>query len=125
MLNVLRDHPDAWTKVDCILEFSKCQETKYFALQILEKAIKTRWKALPKEQCEGGPKLSEQIHTLISILLLAIKQYIVSLVISHSQNAELMDREKVYLNKLDIILVQVMTMFELTDALRAPRLSRF
>jgi exportin-1 len=53
VLNVLRDHPDAWTKVDSILEFSKCQETKYFALQILEKAIKTRWKALPKEQCEG------------------------------------------------------------------------
>lgn len=53
MLNVLRDHPDAWTKVDCILEFSKCQETKYYALQILEKTIKTRWKALPKEQCEG------------------------------------------------------------------------
>ena len=53
VLNVLRDHPDAWTKVDSILEFSKCQETKYYALQILEKAIKTRWKALPKEQCEG------------------------------------------------------------------------
>jgi hypothetical protein len=35
------------------LEFSKCQETKYYALQILEKTIKTRWKALPKEQCEG------------------------------------------------------------------------
>ena len=53
VLNVLRDHPDAWTKVDSILEYSKCQETKYFALQILEKTIKTRWKALPKEQCEG------------------------------------------------------------------------
>ena len=53
VLNVLRDHPDAWTKVDSILEFSKCQETKYYALQILEKTIKTRWKALPKEQCEG------------------------------------------------------------------------
>ena len=53
VLNVLRDHPEAWTKVDSILEFSKCQETKYYALQILEKTIKTRWKALPKEQCEG------------------------------------------------------------------------
>ncbi|CAF3763002.1 unnamed protein product [Rotaria socialis] len=90
VLNVLRDHPDAWTKVDSILEYSKCQETKYFALQILEKTIKTRWKALPKEQCE------------------AIKQYIVSLVISHSQNPELMEREKVYLNKLNIILVQIL-----------------
>lgn len=53
VLNVLREHPEAWTKVDSILEFSKCQETKYYALQILEKTIKTRWKALPKEQCEG------------------------------------------------------------------------
>lgn len=41
------------------------------------------------------------------IVASAIKQYIVSLVISHSQNPELMDREKVYLNKLDVILVQV------------------
>lgn len=89
VLNVLRDHPDAWTKVDGILEYSKCPETKYFALQILEKTIKTRWKALPKEQCE------------------AIKQYIVSLVISQSQSTELLEREKVYLNKLDVILVQV------------------
>ena len=30
-----------------------------------------------------------------------------TLVISHSQNPELMEREKVYLNKLNIILVQV------------------
>ena len=56
VLNVLRDHPDAWTKVDSILECSKCQETKYYALQILEKTIKTRWKALPKEQCEGNER---------------------------------------------------------------------
>jgi hypothetical protein len=42
---------------------------------------------------------------------LAIKQYIVSLVISHSQNPELMEREKVYLNKLNIILVQVNYVF--------------
>ncbi len=62
MLNVLRDHPDAWTKVDSILEFSKCQETKYYALQILEKTIKTRWKALPKEQCEGWGKLFYVFH---------------------------------------------------------------
>jgi exportin-1 len=62
VLNVLRDHPDAWTKVDSILEFSKCQETKYYALQILEKTIKTRWKALPKEQCEGWGKLFYVFH---------------------------------------------------------------
>jgi hypothetical protein len=35
----------------------------------------------------------------------------VSLVISHSQNPELMEREKVYLNKLNVILVQVNSFF--------------
>jgi hypothetical protein len=44
---------------------------------------------------------------ILKKLIVAIKQYIVSLVISHSQNPELMEREKVYLNKLNIILVQV------------------
>ena len=62
VLNVLRDHPDAWTKVDGILEYSKCPETKYFALQILEKTIKTRWKALPKEQCEGRVFVGARRH---------------------------------------------------------------
>ena len=50
--------------------------------------------------------------TKSSFLLLAIKQYIVSLVISHSQTAEAIEREKVYLNKLDIILVQVNSSLE-------------
>ena len=62
VLNVLRDHPDAWTKVDGILEYSKCPETKFFALQILEKTIKTRWKALPKEQCEGRMFVDARQH---------------------------------------------------------------
>ena len=53
MLSSLKEHPDAWTRVDSILEFSKSQQTKYYALQILENVIKTRWKVLPREQCEG------------------------------------------------------------------------
>ena len=48
-----RENPDAWTQVDAILEFSGSQYTKFFALQILEALIKTRWRALPREQCEG------------------------------------------------------------------------
>lgn len=77
ILTQLKQHPDAWTRVDTILEFSNNQQTKvgfniwifhkiynffesfswflfqYFALQILESVIKTRWKVLPSEQCEG------------------------------------------------------------------------
>ncbi len=75
--------------MDAILEFSTHQQTKYFALQILEDVIKTRWKALPKVQCEG------------------IQKFIVGLIIKTSQDAVLAETEKLYLNKLNMILVQV------------------
>ncbi|XP_050304352.1 exportin-1 [Anthonomus grandis grandis] len=90
VLTTLKEHPDAWTRVDTILEFSSNQQTKYFALQILEQVIKTRWKILPKNQCEG------------------IKKYIVSLIIKTSSDPESLEANKTYLNKLNMILVQVL-----------------
>ncbi len=90
ILTTLKEHPDAWTRVDTILEFSNNQETKYYALQILENLIKTRWKVLPENQCEG------------------IKKFIVGLIIKTSSDPITLEREKVYLNKLNMILVQVM-----------------
>jgi exportin-1 len=54
VLTQLKEHPDAWTRVDAILEYSQNIATKYFALQILEQLVQTRWKALPRVQCEGG-----------------------------------------------------------------------
>ncbi|KAL1121954.1 hypothetical protein AAG570_003362 [Ranatra chinensis] len=90
VLTNLKEHPDAWTRVDAILEFSTNQQTKYYALQILEQVIKTRWKVLPRNQCEG------------------IKKYIVGLIIKTSSDPEIMEREKMYLNKLNMILVQVL-----------------
>lgn len=53
ILTHLKEHPEAWTRVDAILEFSRNLQTKYFALQILEQVIKTRWKVLPRTQCDG------------------------------------------------------------------------
>ena len=76
-------------QVDTILEFSNNQQTKYYALQILESVIKTRWKVLPRNQCEG------------------IKKYIVGLIIKTSSDPETLEKEKTYLNKLNMILVQV------------------
>ncbi|BES87512.1 CRM1_C [Nesidiocoris tenuis] len=90
VLTNLKEHPDAWTRVDAILEYSSNQETKYFALQILEQVIKTRWKVLPRNQCEG------------------IKKYIVGLIIKTSSDPAVMEKEKMYLNKLNMILVQVL-----------------
>ena len=90
ILTTLKEHPDAWTRVDTILEYSQNQQTKYYALQILEEVIKTRWKILPRTQCEG------------------IKKYVVGLIIKTSSDAETMEANRVYLNKLNIILVQIL-----------------
>ncbi|XP_039253887.1 exportin-1-like [Styela clava] len=90
ILKALKEHPDAWTRVDTILEFSHNQQTKYYALQILENVIKTRWKVLPRNQCEG------------------IKKYIVALIIKTSSDPGLADKEKTYLGKLNVILVQIL-----------------
>ncbi|KAL7643340.1 UNVERIFIED_CONTAM: hypothetical protein RMT77_006632 [Armadillidium vulgare] len=90
VLTTLKEHPDAWTRVDTILEYSKNQQTKYYALQILEQVINTRWKVLPADQCEG------------------IKKYIVNVIIKLSSTPESLEKEKVYINKLNMILVQIL-----------------
>lgn len=34
ILRRLQEHPDAWTRVDAVLEGAKSQQSKYFALQV-------------------------------------------------------------------------------------------
>ena len=89
ILQQLKEHPDSWMKVDSILEASSNQETKFYALQILENVIKTRWMMLPKEQRDG------------------IKQFIVGLVIKISSNEDNSEKQKTFLNKLNLILIQI------------------
>eukprot|EP01114_Cavostelium_apophysatum_P018091 TRINITY_DN5522_c0_g1_i1.p1 TRINITY_DN5522_c0_g1~~TRINITY_DN5522_c0_g1_i1.p1 ORF type:complete len:1069 (+),score=345.41 TRINITY_DN5522_c0_g1_i1:320-3526(+) len=89
VLAQFQEHPDAWTRVAQILEFSQNSNTKYFGLQILESVIKYRWKVLPKEQRDG------------------IKQYIVNLIIKLSSDPNILVREKVFIGKLDVVLVQI------------------
>lgn len=90
LLTQLKENPDAWTKVDTILSFSKNQETKYFALQILENLIQTRWNALPASQTSG------------------IKSFIVDLIIQTSSDTNNLQRDKFYLTKLNMVLVQIL-----------------
>lgn len=59
------------------------------ALSILDRLITTRWKILPKEQCQG------------------IRNYIVSVMITTSSDDTIMNRERTYLNKLNLTLVAV------------------
>lgn len=59
-------------------------------VQILESVIKFRWGALPEEQRQG------------------IKNYISNLIIKLSSDDQTFRRQKVFLNKLNVILVQVL-----------------
>ena len=90
VLTRFKEHPEAWTRVDSILEYANNQQTKFYALQILETVIKTRWKSLPSEQCEG------------------IKTYIVRLIIRTSQDRSSFEKERAFLSKLNMILVQIL-----------------
>ena len=79
-----------WFRVDTILESASLSpNTKFYALQILENAIKFRWKTLPPEQCIG------------------IKTFIVNLVIARSSNEETYRAQKLFMSKLNVILVQI------------------
>lgn len=89
LLARFKENADSWTKVDAILEFSSELETKYFGLQILEQLILTKWKALPRDQCEG------------------IKGYIVNMILDISASAEKSEQLKLLLQKLNLVLVQV------------------
>jgi exportin-1 len=42
VLMAFQGTPDVWTKADAILETSTNPQTKFFALQILDEAIRTR-----------------------------------------------------------------------------------
>jgi exportin-1 len=89
ILNDFKEHPDAWTRVDVILEYSNNVHTKYYALQILEKIILTRWKTLPRQQSEG------------------IRGFIVGLTIKLSSDPTVMENQKFYVDKLNLTLVQI------------------
>ncbi|EPZ34328.1 hypothetical protein ROZALSC1DRAFT_26468 [Rozella allomycis CSF55] len=82
VLTQFQDHPDAWQRVDSILEQSKSDNTKYIALSILEKLIQTRWKILPRAHCDG------------------IKQY--------SSDEVSLVNNRMFLGKLNMILVQIL-----------------
>eukprot|EP00882_Tetradesmus_deserticola_P001199 GHRQ01001297.1.p1 GENE.GHRQ01001297.1~~GHRQ01001297.1.p1 ORF type:complete len:1084 (+),score=646.45 GHRQ01001297.1:232-3483(+) len=90
VLKTFQENPDAWTRVDTILEKGKTQQTKFFALQILESVIKFKWAALPGEQREG------------------IKNYTSNLIIKYSTNEQLYRAESTFISKLNLILVQIL-----------------
>ncbi|KAN0064829.1 Karyopherin transporter [Thecaphora frezii] len=85
-----QEHPDAWQRVPAILQQSGSSQTKYIALQILDKLISTRWKVLPEDQQQG------------------IRNFIVEMILQQSSDEANLKREKTYLGKLDTTLIQIL-----------------
>lgn len=90
ILKSLQTHPDAWTRVDYILETTTNNQTKFYALSILEAVITTRWGALPEAQREG------------------IKTYVSNLIIKISTDEGSFRRERTFLGKLNLVLVDIL-----------------
>ncbi|KAJ3178263.1 Karyopherin transporter [Gaertneriomyces sp. JEL0708] len=90
VLEQFRQHPDAWKRVDGILERAQVMQSKYIALSILENLIKSMWKALPPDQRAG------------------IKNFIVAFIIKNSADDEHLEKNRLLLGKLNIVLVQIL-----------------
>ncbi|KII72118.1 Exportin-1 [Thelohanellus kitauei] len=80
----------SWCRVDQILEYSCSDESRFYALLILERLVKTRWKLLPSEQRIG------------------IRDYLVQQIILVGSNTEAAQQRKLYLNKLLCSLVEIL-----------------
>ncbi|MCJ1308336.1 Karyopherin transporter [Agyrium rufum] len=89
-MNQFKENPDAWLMVDKILQDSNYPQTKYLGLQVLDNVIMTRWKVLPREQCQG------------------IRNFVVNFIISSSQSEESLKTNRTFLNKLNLVLVSIL-----------------
>ncbi|PWA66235.1 exportin 1A [Artemisia annua] len=90
ILRELQNNPDMWLQVVHILSNTANLNTKFFALQVLEGVIKYRWNVLPVEQRDG------------------MKNYISDVIVKLSSNEASFRQERLYVNKLNIILVQIL-----------------
>ncbi|KAF9009428.1 CRM1 C terminal-domain-containing protein [Cyathus striatus] len=90
VLTQFQEHPDSWTKVPDILKRSSFPQSKFIGLQILEKLIQTRWKTLPDDQRQG------------------IRNFIVGITIDVASNEVTLRKEKTFINKLNLALVQIL-----------------
>ncbi|KAK5116681.1 Exportin-1 [Meristemomyces frigidus] len=89
-LNQFKENPDAWLMVDKILADAQYPQTKYLGLQVLDNVIMTRWKVLPRDQCQG------------------IRNFVVNFIIQQSSTEENLRKERALLNKLNLVLVSIL-----------------
>lgn len=82
-------------------------------LQVLDDVINTRWKVLPREQCQGTYTPSGWIPALappglLLTVLVGIRNFVVNLIIEHSKSEEVLKRDRAFLNKLNLVLVSIL-----------------
>ncbi|KAJ2352369.1 Karyopherin transporter, partial [Coemansia sp. RSA 2618] len=90
VLTQFTDHEMSWARADRILTESNSLQSKFIALQILEKLIQTKWKILDEEPRNG------------------IKNFSLNLIVELASSEESLRQNKVFLNKLNLILVQIL-----------------
>jgi len=89
-LNQFKEDPDAWLMVDDILSRATYEQTKFLGLQVLDNVITTRWKVLPRDQCQG------------------IRNFVVQYILQCSNSEEALKTHRTLLNKLNLVLVSVL-----------------
>ncbi|KAG1832235.1 CRM1 C terminal-domain-containing protein [Suillus variegatus] len=99
VLTQFEEHPDAWTRVPDVLERSSFPQSKYIGLQILEKLIVTRWKTLPDGQ---------RLGRLFVDITDRIRNFVVGVTVKVASDETTMRKEKTYINKLNLALVQIL-----------------
>lgn len=83
---------------------------QFLGLQILEKVVRTRWKALPDDQRAGMlPQLAHYFlwHSITHTNMSGIKNFVVDTIIQIASVEAEMRKQKTFLHKLNLLLVQV------------------
>ncbi|KAL0480336.1 exportin [Acrasis kona] len=89
VLTQFQQHPNSWTRVTQIMSQSKNFNAKYLSLQVLEKVVQFKWKILPPKERDG------------------IKAFVIGTVIQCSKDEQLLKNQRVFMNKLNEVLVQI------------------
>ena len=90
MLMEYNEHPQAWTRVDTILQYAQSAEAKIIALNVLARLIQQKWTILPEDQREG------------------MKNFVVDLIVELSSDQDALDRNRLYVKRLNLVLVNIL-----------------
>mmetsp|Transcript_6574 Transcript_6574/g.9554 ORF Transcript_6574/g.9554 Transcript_6574/m.9554 type:complete len:1090 (+) Transcript_6574:327-3596(+) len=89
ILTALQDDNESWKRTKEILDQTQFQEVKYFALQILEKAVKLKWNVMHENERNG------------------LKGYILSSILNMSDTKDGLHSNSLALPKYNQVLVEI------------------